>query len=166
MSRPRGWRALADLRGQAVCPVDERAQDCHAVFAHPATVLATFVVGLLVLLAGARAMFRYVTGADRSVTAVWRASVLVMLLVTLMGIFVPYRLRFAGNLYGYLTAGLILEYAVFTIAFPVQAPSDEHVRAADFVRDFARANPHLAAQTEARARPATAQAGSPAQPAE
>jgi hypothetical protein len=128
---------LYDLRDRAICAPNERAQDCAPIFTHPATVITVFVLGMLLLGAGLWFMINYSLGRTRSITQLWRISVAIFLLITILGLIVPYRLRFStGNLYGLLTIALLLEYAVFICAFPVQTPSDEHVEAVEFIRQF------------------------------
>jgi hypothetical protein len=127
---------LWDLRDKTLCDADERALDCHPLFTHPVIVVIIFTIGIILLLAGAWAMINYALGRYQSITGVWRISVMVFVMVTLLGIMLPYRLRFAYNCYGLLMILLLIEYAMFLCLFPIQFPSDEHVEAANYLKDF------------------------------
>jgi hypothetical protein len=113
----------------------ERRRDCSDLAGNPVVVVLVFFVGLIVFLWGLWSAASYLAGRDRNLGLVWWQSSVAFVCVTLIAFCLPYRLRFAFNLYGIIFVMLIVEWGLFAVCFPISWISAEQI---DTVRLYAK----------------------------
>lgn len=105
------------------------APDCPEFLGEPVVVVTTFAIGLVTFLWGLMAAFRYWYTGDQNMGRVWWQMSVAIMLLTLMSLVLPPRLRFGYTLYGLMSTILILQYAIFAFAFPLVLPSSDDLAA-------------------------------------
>lgn len=99
------------------------APDCAAVFGEPWMVISIFVISTVVLTWGFISAWQYVRSGKKDIGGVWWQMSVVLMLITLMSMILPVRMRFGMNLYGIATVALFVQYGIFMICFPMIYPS-------------------------------------------
>ncbi len=105
------------------------APDCPEFIGEPVVVVTTFAIGLVTFMWGLFAAFRYWYTGDQNMGRIWWQMSVAIMLLTLMSLVLPPRLRFGYSLYGLMSAILIMQYAIFAFAFPLVLPSSDDLAA-------------------------------------
>lgn len=99
---------------------EARDDDCAWIFTHPIAVFLTVLIGILLFAWGMWLAIRYWIGREKDIGRLWWQTSATFVAVTLLNITIPYRLRFAWNVYAVIFCLLMVQNAAFTLIFPLQ----------------------------------------------
>ena len=102
-----------DLRSES------RDDDCASIFTHPIITILIILLTVCLLFWGFWLVSRYLSGAETNLNRLWWQTSATFVAVSLLSMAIPYRLRFAWNVYGISFVLLMLQNAAFTLLFPV-----------------------------------------------
>lgn len=143
----RKWRNMWDLRDQAHPPPPHPSRngpnvqpDCYPICCHPIVVIVVSVIGIIIFIWGLFLLVRYLRSTQKEafswISRLWWQTTINFLMVTLMALLLPWRLRGSLNLYSVVWILLIIEYAAFICCFPaIKTPNTDE--------DFAKFEKHL-----------------------
>jgi hypothetical protein len=105
------------------------APDCPPMFGEPWMVISVFIVGMMIFSWGLYAAYGYWKSPHKDMGMIWWQMAVSMMMISLMGMVLPSRVRFSPTLYGLLSVLLIAQYALFVLMFPFILPSSSDLAA-------------------------------------